>query len=404
MKLINRPVCREDSSASEISMERNRQTRIPVHLNAVLIGKHTVPKGCRVRNVSEQGMMLNCEPDGRILTFRYDDRVDIHLLFQDTEGCRYLTKTANVRHVNENSIGVEFQHPDSGLVELLKACKVVEHHDSGKPAANDHEIYGTDPAGDDRKPADPHSSAAKHMNRYPEPPRNRDRRPFYSGILVLLAAVCIGLIAYTRTSAFDTRLGRLETLVNTHSNELEIIKVAPVATGTLDSSIADLRLRMERLAESFAALEQKLSPAAGHPPGLTGTGAAYPDHTTVSSAGSGAATDAALTVTTASILEAPAAAPAGSENTADPVSGTEGSTGPWVINLISSRDQAATARFLDKARSLDIPAQQTTADINGRTYSRLQVGGFSSAAEARSASAGIKEKLGLKDVWIFRRE
>lgn len=384
-------------------MERSRHTRIPVHLNAVLIGKHTVPKGCRVRNVSEQGMMLNCDPDGRILTFRYDDRVDIHLLFQDTDGCRYLTKTANVRHINENSIGVEFQHPDPGLVELLKACKVVEHHDSGEPAANDHEIYGTDPAGDDRKPADTHSSAAKDMNRHPEPPRNRDRLPFYGGILVLLAALCIGLIAYTQTSALDARLGRLETLVNTHSNELEIIKVAPVATGTLDSSIADLQLRMERLAESFAALERKLSPAAGRPPGVTGTGAVYPDHTTVSSAGAGATTEPALSVTTASMGEAPVA-PAGSENTAEPVSAIEGSAGPWVINLISSRDPAATARFLDKARSLNIPAQQTTADINGRTYSRLQVGGFSSATEARSASAGIKEKLGLKDVWIFRRE
>ena len=47
-------------------MDRRRHARTPVDINAMLIGQKTVPKGCRVRNVSQQGMLLQCEPDGRL--------------------------------------------------------------------------------------------------------------------------------------------------------------------------------------------------------------------------------------------------------------------------------------------------------------------------------------------------
>jgi hypothetical protein len=50
-------------------------------------------------------MLLQCDADGRILTFRDGDHVDIHLLFQRPDGTKYLTITAIVRHVAANGIG-----------------------------------------------------------------------------------------------------------------------------------------------------------------------------------------------------------------------------------------------------------------------------------------------------------
>ena len=54
-------------------MERRRQARTPVNINALLIGEKTVPKGCRVINVSQHGMMLYCDADGRLATFKAGD-------------------------------------------------------------------------------------------------------------------------------------------------------------------------------------------------------------------------------------------------------------------------------------------------------------------------------------------
>ena len=63
-----------------------QQARTHADLDAMLIGQKTIPKGFRVLNVSPQGMMLHCEPDGRLLTFRDADLVDVHLTVQHGGG------------------------------------------------------------------------------------------------------------------------------------------------------------------------------------------------------------------------------------------------------------------------------------------------------------------------------
>ena len=105
-------------------MDRRRHARTPVNINAMLIGQTTVPKGCRVRNVSQQGMLLQCEPDGRLLTFSKGDKVEIHLTVQYAGEKKSLTIPSSVRHVNEAYIYVEFQHPDLKLVELIESYRV----------------------------------------------------------------------------------------------------------------------------------------------------------------------------------------------------------------------------------------------------------------------------------------
>ena len=76
---------------------------------------------------------------------------------------------------------------------------------------------------------------------------------------------------------------------------------------------------------------------------------------------------------------------------------------PWVVNLVSLSNKAAADRFSTKARSRDIQAEWYAVTVKGKQYWRVHASGFSTAAEAKSQANIIKEKLGLKDVWITKR-
>jgi uncharacterized Zn finger protein len=74
-----------------------------------------------------------------------------------------------------------------------------------------------------------------------------------------------------------------------------------------------------------------------------------------------------------------------------------------VINLISSQDKAAVDRFAARARTKGIPAELVKAEVKGRDFWRAQLTGFASRDAARAYAGPAKEKLRLKDVWIFRK-
>ena len=84
-----------------------------------------------------------------------------------------------------------------------------------------------------------------------------------------------------------------------------------------------------------------------------------------------------------------------------PVNTSKG--GPWVINLTSSPSQADADRFAAKVRSRGIETQQQQVTVKGNQYWRVQTTGFSTANEAQSYAGIVREKLGLRDVWITRR-
>jgi hypothetical protein len=84
-----------------------------------------------------------------------------------------------------------------------------------------------------------------------------------------------------------------------------------------------------------------------------------------------------------------------------PVNTSKG--GPWVINLTSSPSQADADRFAAKVRSRGIETQQQQVTVKGNHYWRVQTIGFSTADEAQSYAGIVREKLGLRDVWITRR-
>jgi hypothetical protein len=88
----------------------------------------------------------------------------------------------------------------------------------------------------------------------------------------------------------------------------------------------------------------------------------------------------------------------------EPVTSEPEDGGPWVINLISSRERAYVTRYAARAQAKGISTEIINAEVKGREYWRLQVTGFKTMDEAKYFSEPIKEELGIKDVWIFKRK
>jgi len=76
---------------------------------------------------------------------------------------------------------------------------------------------------------------------------------------------------------------------------------------------------------------------------------------------------------------------------------------PWTINLISSPDKTYAVSFSDTAQSRGISTELQETSVKGTPYWRVQVTGFSSQDEARTAANTVKDKLGLTDIWIMKR-
>ena len=77
--------------------------------------------------------------------------------------------------------------------------------------------------------------------------------------------------------------------------------------------------------------------------------------------------------------------------------------GPWVINLVSLPHRADAERFVADAESNGVVAGLYQVTVRGKNYWRVHVPGFATATEAKAKSSLIKEKLGLKDVWVAKR-
>ena len=68
------------------------------------------------------------EPDGRLLTFRDADLVDIHLTVHHGVERKKFAIPAIVNRVDIKSIDVVFQHPNSELLKLIEAYRISDTH------------------------------------------------------------------------------------------------------------------------------------------------------------------------------------------------------------------------------------------------------------------------------------
>jgi len=417
-------------------MERRHQARTPVNLNALLIGEKTVPKGCRVIDVSQNGMQLHCEPDGRLLTFKDGDNVDVQLTVQQDGKQRKFTIPSWVRHVAANSVDVEFHHPDPLLVDLIESYRVSEKH---KLEASLGRV--------DRRTANGRGNAKLPDQTVKQPPR-QNNRPFYVVILATVFAVCVITGGYVYTASIDSRISTLETLTERQSTELTEIQSRILSASLQEGRYASLNARMAALGDAFVSLENRLGQVippsaststqpdqtAGKPAGeqaKPGTSAGPLTRATVGTKpgqfpeenASQALADSADKPVTSPPATGSARAATVRSNPSSPVAGETSTgagaqtqagpapaevppagTGPWVINLLSSPDKAYIERFSEKSGAASQNALVNSAVVNGRLYWRLQITGFDSAAKARNRAETIKQELGINDVWIFRQK
>jgi hypothetical protein len=428
-------------------MERRSQARTKVDINALLIGEKTVPKGCRVISVSQNGMQLQCHDDGRLLTFKNGDSVDVYLTIQHDGRRKKLTIPSWVRQVSTNGIDVEFHKQDSALVDLIESYRNSEHHRiEASLGRADRRAGGHQSA----PPGAGGQTAARTAEQEQKPPV----RPFYSILLATVFIACIITGGYVYTASIDSRISTLESLSKRQATELSEVQNRIFSASLQEGRYASLNARMTALNDAFVNLEKRLDgvlppvasraapgaapearptiPPPSAPPTETGTrilqadtraadtatvsvpGPVHqrddqPASLVASNTGTGT-TDIPASPPAEQATEVPEpAAPAEPVQQTTPAAGPKtaptgknASSGPWVINLISSTDRAYVERFSRERDATRFNAVVNEARVRGRRYWRLQITGFESAAAARRQAAIVKQELGIKDVWIFR--
>jgi hypothetical protein len=384
-------------------MEQVRHARIPVHLNAVLIGEKTVPKGCKVRNVSNHGLLLQCDADGRIQTFRDGDPVDIHLLFHRPDGTKYQTITATVRHVDAHGIGVEFCQPDAELVKLIESYRIDETQSI--EATITHHRKASGPGRPATVVPHPASGASANAERRLPIEDANGRRLYYIGLLSLAIVAGILTAGYALTMGLGSRLTALETLIRTHDVELTRFQSQLLAHGSVDG-VTDKRKTPVKSVGSVSNIEHErpaiapLQQSAPAIPSMAET--ADISGNNEEAAGSPSSRLSNEEETTAAMISKPAGlADQGAASVSVEDQDAE-KHGPWVINLLSSPNKSDADRFAEKARKQGVPVEQSNIRLKGREYFRVQLTGFLTEKQAGETAGPVKERLRLKDVWIFK--
>jgi hypothetical protein len=252
-------------------------------------------------------------------------------------------------------------------------------------------------------------------------------KPFFLCLIALVLTGCIIIFAYMSISGINNRLIKLESLASQHTGELAEVRTWAFPASMLEGKFKTLNTRMQALANAFTALEDKLTAVMSQQQAVT-TAAMVAMETragvqtstgkssgvigkepAVHTVAAGPVEDAREEAGTDEVKLASVAIREPAVNGAQQaVSAERGvpearDAGPWVINLLSSRRKVDTERLAIKARSLDIPVEQTREIVKGKAYWRLQVTGFSTVKEARSYASTIEGKLGVNDFWFLKR-
>jgi cell division septation protein DedD len=422
-------------------MEQHRQSGAPVNLNALLIGEKTIPKGCRVLHVSSHGMLLHCEPDGRPRTFTDGDSVDIHLTVQHNGEQKKLTIPAHVRHVAENSLDVEFQHPDPVLLDLIESYRISDTHtleatvdEADADSGSETEIIPMPGLPAHENPSQPAQSGRS------------DKTGKIGRFIPAMALLCFAGIlgaGFFYTNDLATRVATLEDSAMASSSGLKDVQDKLFSASLLDGKYASLDARLKALGSAFKDLDRRVHAMASDaptsrlveapPPGIEPFQSGkilrdpsptpmkdQPDETNAVTEellvmAAGLDSDASKTATNESASNPAETAAASSRTLPESVARTSPAskddalsrpatppTGRWAINLMSSRDRAYVEAAAARARSMEIPVMLSSATVKGKQYWRLQVTGFSSLAAAKSAATGVEKKLGTQGAWFLK--
>ena len=446
-------------------MEHRRESGTPVNLNALLIGEKTVPKGCRIMHVSSHGMLLHCEPEDQPRTYNDGDSVDIHLTVQHNDEQKKLTIPSYVRHASDNSLDVEFHHPDPVLLDLIESYRTSSAH---KLEATIGEVHAED-ASPDVIPLPGHRSL-DDVN-YDEYQLDTDKSSsgsgkrlwFGLGSIALLGLVVTLAANYLYTSNLHTRVSALAQLVEHRGDELAEMQNRIFSASLLEGKYASLDARVTALGNALAGLDQRVhgkpaSTLAGNPQiarqddepaplvadesprqpkpaevpagatvsqkpangaiGLVNRSSGTPPAQTVETEAPEPDTVEAMQATgqameTAETETATEDKPTGEPDQQPPSTATDRDenktasptpTGPWVINLMSSVDRQYLTDLARRAQASGIQTELNSAMVSGKRYWRLQVTGFASLAQAKVRANEIRQTLGIGEVWFLKRK
>jgi cell division septation protein DedD len=401
-------------------MERRNHERFAVSLKAALLRDQAMPVGCRVRDVSKSGMLLQYEHQDPTRLFNEGDSVEVRLSLKQGEGRKVIPLPMTVRRVEENGIGAEFLHPQWNLMKLLEPYRL-DREETQRAVAS--QGGGTVKVGNTTGLLSPDASARASRRRFAiqraraqiseamgmargpvgednkteavdeQAPEARsvsgvdNRRLFYVGLAALVAAVAVLLLDFGQQAQTENRLSALESAVERQSDALGTLRARPAPADISAGHLAQLDARVEQLTASFAALETRIEQGSGQ----ATIPAAAPANT-------------AATPTSAPLSETAGPASATSTETTTPAAPqVAGDGGRWVINLVSLYDENAATRFAEKAQSKGVRADVIRVAVKDRQVWRVQVGGFPSREAAGTYAESNKAKLGLDSVWVFKK-
>ena len=237
----------------------------PPKLQALLIGKRTVPSGCKVLNVSQQGMSLQCNPDGRLLTFSNGDNADIYLSVQHINGHNKFTIPAIVSHVNESTIDLVFHCTDPELAGLIESYRTSNSHNL--EASIDHRQASKKES--TLQPAATNENAS--YNNQADRKSSQSSRSFYTGLFTLFIISLVLLGAYYYVSSTSNRLNTLETVSRSHTDELAEVQTQAFSSRLQDGKFASLNARMQTLTNAFHSVEKYITRTLSQAPVIIAT-------------------------------------------------------------------------------------------------------------------------------------
>ena len=407
-------------------MERRRFARIAVNLNVTLLDDTALPRGCRVRDVSQGGMLLQFEHSDGDTPYEPEQTVKVRASLKDGEQRRVLLMPATIRRVLEKGIGVEFQQPQAELMQLLEpyeldrdttavAPAMVAERSAAAGGASRPAFAATRPRHRDNldnggarlaeRIAAARESIARsgHLSSGIPPPDEQasahitDRRMLQVGLASLAVAAAIVIFDLAGGASTRQRLAALELAAQRQAETLADVQIRLTADRDRER-IASLDERVDQLAVTLAALETGTLVPADSETAVPPKAESGANHEQIAAASKPQPAQTAPSPKP----DAPAATVAIAEPAGSAESAGSGD-GPWVINLVSLYEQAAADRFTRRAHELGLAVEQNQAQVNGRPVWRLQVAGFATRDEAQAYSDANKDKLGLKKVWIFKR-
>lgn len=415
--------------------ERRHQKRTEVSANALLLSGDKIPLGCRMHDVSPNGMQLQWGAHDWAPDFGEGEPVDIHISLRQSDGRKKLVKPAIVKWVGDGHVGVEFEHPEPTLLTLLDSYRVGRGGRNGSPAQEQSNVGVGHADGEMSRPSSIPSSAVGEDAVSPDlrgapatgiiseddEIKGDDVEGSVTGAgvpdaadagwkMMVLPAVLASLVVVVLVAAVaillaqhvDRELTDLRSTLDRLSARLDASERRSARVANLESTLSYLTARTDRLHQ--AVVDLRLGPSAAADTGEAspkvpnGGAKAVPAITEGESVPRvGRSTEAAAAPSVPSRQLQPPTAPPAPESAA-----AAGSEASWEIVLMSLRNEASADRVIAKGRSLQIPVRKYRTKSGARGFWRLGVPGFASLEAARAYAEKVKPMLGLSNVWIVR--